>query len=142
MEQQKMIPSINNKWLALIVVLVAGLGLRVGYILIPLIEPTQTASVLVSTNNTTANNSTTPIVNITNQNITNNTPSAQTKISPAEAQKIASTYIQVSGATAGTPKLVNQNSKLIYIVPVIDNGKNVGEIDIDAQNGHNLGGTP
>ena len=65
--------SISNKWLALIVVLVAGLGLTVGYILIPLLEPTQTASVLVSTNNTTANNSTTPIVNTTTQNITNNT---------------------------------------------------------------------
>jgi hypothetical protein len=65
--------SISNKWLALIVVLVAGLGLTVGYILIPLLEPTQTASVLVSTNNTTANNTTTPIANTTTQNITNNT---------------------------------------------------------------------
>jgi hypothetical protein len=49
-------------------------------------------------------------------------------------------YIQVSDATAGIPNLVNQSGKLVYIVPVIINGKNVGEIDIDAQNGQNLGG--
>jgi len=65
--------SISKKWLALIVVLVAGLGLTVGYILIPLLEPTQTASVLVPTNNTTVNNSTAPLVNTTTQNTVQNT---------------------------------------------------------------------
>ena len=132
--------SISNKWLALIVVLVAVLGLSVGYILIPSIETTQTASVLVSTNNTTANNTTTSMVNTSTQNKNNNTSSAQTTISPAEAMKIANTYIQVSNATAGTPSLVKQDNKMVYVVPVIDNGNNVGEIDIDAQTGANLGG--
>ena len=67
--------TISNKWLSLIVILIAGLGLSIGYTLIPLIEHTQTASVLVSTNNT--NNS---IVNTTTQNKTNNTSSAQPAI--------------------------------------------------------------
>jgi uncharacterized membrane protein YkoI len=64
----------------------------------------------------------------------------QTKITPAEAQKIANKYIEVSNATAGTPNLVKQSGKLVYIVPVVSNGINVGEIDIDAQTGKNLGG--
>jgi uncharacterized membrane protein YkoI len=64
----------------------------------------------------------------------------QTKISSAEAMKIANSYIQVSTAKAGTPALITQDNKLVYIVPVIDNGTNVGEIDIDAQTGANLGG--
>lgn len=64
----------------------------------------------------------------------------QTKISSAEAMKIANSYIQVSTAKAGTPSLITQDNKLVYIVPVIDNGTNVGEIDIDAQTGANLGG--
>ena len=87
------------------------------------------------------------------QQTTNTTPSTpntttsdtksktvQTKISSAEAMKIANSYIQVSTAKAGTPNLITQDNKLVYIVPVIDNGTNVGEIDIDAQTGANLGG--
>ena len=87
------------------------------------------------------------------QQTTNTTPSTpstttsdtksktvQTKISSAEAMKIANSYIQVSTAKAGTPTLITQDNKLVYIVPVIDNGTNVGEIDIDAQTGANLGG--
>lgn len=46
----------------------------------------------------------------------------------------------MSNATAGTPSLVKQDNKMVYVVPVIDNGNNVGEIDIDAQTGANLGG--
>jgi len=41
---------------------------------------------------------------------------------------------------AGTPKLVKQDKRLVYIVPIMENGKNVGEIDIDAETGANLGG--
>jgi uncharacterized membrane protein YkoI len=66
--------------------------------------------------------------------------STQTQISSAEAQKIASKYIQVSGATAGTPKLMKQDNKMVYIVPIIKNGTNVGEIYIDSITGKNLGG--
>lgn len=64
----------------------------------------------------------------------------KTGISAAKAQKIAQKYIQVSGAVAGTPKLTKIKGHTIYIVPVIDNGKTVGEIDIDAQSGENVGG--
>lgn len=62
------------------------------------------------------------------------------KITSAEAQKIAQKYIDVQGATAGTPKLTKTNGQYIYVVPVIDNGTNVGEIDINAITGKNVGG--
>lgn len=61
-------------------------------------------------------------------------------ISPTEAQKIAIKYIKQPGATAGTPELVKQDNKKVYIVPVIYKTKNVGEIDLDAHNGKNIGG--
>lgn len=96
-------------------------------------------------NKTNKTNSTNPFKQI-NVTVTKNTSLTSQKnkplntISPAEARNIADTYIQVSGAVAGTPKLVYQSNKLVYIVPVMENGTNVGEIDIDAQNGHNIGG--
>jgi uncharacterized membrane protein YkoI len=61
-------------------------------------------------------------------------------ISTLEAQKIASKYIEQTGATPGSPKLVTQDGKKVYIVPVVEKTKNVGEIDLDAHNGSNLGG--
>lgn len=61
-------------------------------------------------------------------------------ISSSEAKNKAIEYINQSGATAGTPKLVDQNGKMVYIVPVIYNGQIAGEIDIDAHTGHNIGG--
>jgi uncharacterized membrane protein YkoI len=92
-----------------------------------------------------------PISSINQQNValkTNNsnisnyktTKSSQTNLSPAEAQKIANKYIQEPGAAAGTPKLMKQNGQMVYFVPVSINGKQVGEIYIDAQTGRNLGG--
>ncbi|MCZ3365017.1 MULTISPECIES: PepSY domain-containing protein [Methanobacterium] len=62
------------------------------------------------------------------------------KITSEEAQKIAQKYINVEGATAGTPKLIKTDGQYIYVVPVIDNGTNVGEIDINAITGKNVGG--
>ncbi len=64
----------------------------------------------------------------------------ETKISPAKAQEIAQKYIEEPGTTAGTPKLIKTNGQYIYVVPVIDNGTTVGEINIDAINGKNVGG--
>ncbi len=96
-----------------------------------------------TTNNSTTLGTQTQQINNTTQNTNSNTPTqttTKTAISSAEAMKIANTYIEVSNATAGTPSLVTQNNKLVYVVPVIDNGTNVGEIDIDAQTGANLGG--
>jgi uncharacterized membrane protein YkoI len=89
----------------------------------------------------TSNNTTSPSTQQIVTNTSNTTEnSTNTNITSTEAQKIASKYIAVAGAIAGTPTLTNQDNKLVYIVPIIDNGKNVGEIDIDAQTGENLGG--
>jgi uncharacterized membrane protein YkoI len=61
-------------------------------------------------------------------------------ISPADAEKIATQYIEQPGASTGKPRLVDQDGKKVYIVPVIKNAKDVGEIDLDAHRGSNLGG--
>ena len=91
-------------------------------------------------NSTNTSNSTNPQKVIDKVNKTTNNNNSPTTITPTEAQKIAKTFIKVSGATAGTPKLVNQEGTLMYIVPVINNNTVVGEIDIDAKTGKNLGG--
>lgn len=79
-------------------------------------------------------------VNVVTNNTTASTKNAGARISSAEAKKIAASFIKMDGATAGTPKLVKQDGKLLYVVPVMINGKTAGEIDIDAQTGQNLGG--
>jgi hypothetical protein len=61
-------------------------------------------------------------------------------ISATKAKVIAQKYIEQDGATAGTPILKKMNGKQTYIVPVNMNGKQVGEIWIDAQTGENIGG--
>lgn len=62
------------------------------------------------------------------------------KISSSEAKAIAQQSIVQEGASAGTPKLITSNGKQIYLVPVILNGNQVGEIYVDSQTGENLGG--
>ncbi|AUB55401.1 MULTISPECIES: PepSY domain-containing protein [Methanobacterium] len=62
------------------------------------------------------------------------------KISTSEAKTIAQKYILQDGATAGTPKLITSDGKKIYLVPVLMNGNQVGEIYIDPETGANLGG--
>ena len=61
-------------------------------------------------------------------------------ISSLTAKLLAKKFIKQHGAGPGTPKLVKYNNKRVYIVPVIQNRIKVGEIDIDAKNGKNLGG--
>ena len=80
--------------------------------------------------------------NTADNNVDNGTSSQSDEqtISAAEAKKIAEKYIEEPGASAGTPTLSKQDGKLVYTVPIIMNGENVGEIDIDAQTGENLGG--
>lgn len=80
-------------------------------------------------NNTTNNNTN----NSSNKNIKN-------LISPAEAQEIAEKFIKEPGATAGIPKWDESGSEMVYIVPVVINGTNVGEIIINALTGENMGG--
>lgn len=65
---------------------------------------------------------------------------SENKISPAEAQEIAKKYIEEPEASAGTPTLSKIDSTYIYTVPVILNGTNVGEININAITGKNVGG--
>ncbi len=74
----------------------------------------------------------------TNDNTVDNT--SEKLISSAKAQKIAISFIEEAGAIAGTPTLTKQDNKMVYIVPIIENGQNVGEITIDAETGANLGG--
>ena len=82
--------------------------------------------------------------NNTNNNSNDSTSSAGTTdqklISASDAQSIAQKYIQEPGATAGTPDLKDFSGEKVYVVPVVLNGKTVGEIDIDAITGNNVGG--
>ena len=61
-------------------------------------------------------------------------------ISPQNARKIALKYIEEPGASPGKPVLVKEDGKRVYIVPVIEDKKRVGEIHLDARNGKNIGG--
>ena len=61
-------------------------------------------------------------------------------LSVSTVKKLAKKFIKQRGASPGTPKLVKYDGRKVYIVPVIQNRKKVGEIDIDAKNGKNLGG--
>lgn len=108
-----------------VIVAILGIGFAAFTNMKTTTSPTNNSSVKVQ--NTTTNTSDV-------QKTTNNT------ITSEEAKKIATKYIDAKGATAGTPKLVNEDNRLVYIVPVMVNGKNVGEIDIDAKTGANLGG--
>lgn len=102
------------------------------------------AVVFAASGNLGLTNSTNQSINQATQNSSDNSgtsdTSNQTKISPEEAQKIAQKYIEEPGASAGTPTLSKTDGKYVYTVPVILNGTNVGEIDIDAQTGKNVGG--
>lgn len=104
------------------------------------------AVIFAASGNTNHINSTDSISQANQQNLSVSNDSSdkasesQTKISSAEAKKIAQKYIEEPGATAGTPALSKIDGKYVYTVPVIENGKNVGEIDIDATTGKNVGG--
>ncbi len=93
-------------------------------------------SVNQETQNLSASNSTNDSVS----NVGTSDMGSQKKISSAEAKKIAQKYIEEPGATAGTPKLSKIDGDYVYIVPVMQNGTTVGEIDIDALTGKNVGG--
>jgi uncharacterized membrane protein YkoI len=80
-----------------------------------------------------------PSINDQNQLSSNLNSDDSTIISASKAKKIALEYIEEPGATAGTPELVKSGK--VYIVPVIVDGKTVGEIEIDAVTGENLGGS-
>lgn len=62
------------------------------------------------------------------------------KITATEAKAIAQKSIAQAGAEAGTPKLVTLNNTLTYVVPIMLNNEQVGEIEIDPQTGKVIGG--
>jgi uncharacterized membrane protein YkoI len=72
---------------------------------------------------------------------TNHTATNKNIITPQEAQEKAQKFIAEPNATVGTPKLLNESGGLIYVVPVVMNNATVGEIEIDASTGENLGGS-
>ncbi len=74
-----------------------------------------------------------------NTNYTNNTTNSSIK-TPAEAKLIAEQFINDPSVTAGTPVLNTVNGRQIYVVPLYRNGEAVGEIELDAKTGENLGG--
>jgi uncharacterized membrane protein affecting hemolysin expression len=81
--------------------------------------------------NSTINN---VLVTKKNSNMVNNL------LTPQEAKLISEKYINQTGVIPGTPALVNEGGKKVYVVPVLDNKTIVGEIHIDAHSGKNLGG--
>jgi len=150
--EMQVVKMLSNKWLALIIIVVASLGTATGYMIV-LNSHNSPSAPLLSNNNSTNGNNTSSVRNITvNTNSTNSTNNStqntsstfnntQSNISPAKAQEIAAGYIETSGVTAGTPKLVDESGTQVYIVPLIDtNNTAVGEIDIDAKTGANIGG--
>jgi uncharacterized membrane protein YkoI len=85
-----------------------------------------------------------PNIKVNNTKVYNQSKTTITNdtfITPQEAQDIAQKYIAEPNATAGTPKLLNESNGWIYVVPVVINNKTVGEIEIDAHTGENLGGS-
>jgi uncharacterized membrane protein YkoI len=75
------------------------------------------------------------------ENSSENTSTDTTLIPASQAKKMAGQYIEEPGATAGTPELVRSGNQKVYLVPVILNGEQVGEIEIDAVTGENRGGS-
>jgi uncharacterized membrane protein YkoI len=99
--------------------------------------------VLVSISGCITNDQTSNTDNQTvQQNTTGNTTSnsADTNVSAADAKKIAKKYIQQPDATAGEPTLINTDGKSTYMVPVMLNGNQIGEVIVDAQTGEFVDG--
>lgn len=91
--------------------------------------------------------------NINNNPNPNNNKKANTKkdttskssvkassVKTSDSQSIAQKYIEEPNAIAGKPEKVNIGGKNTDVVPVLSNGKRVGEIHIDPETGKNVGG--
>ncbi len=75
-----------------------------------------------------------------NSNKTSSSNFNRVKIYPAEAQQIAKKFIKEPRAKVGIPMLDEIDGQMVYMVPIIINGTNVGEININALTGENMGG--
>ena len=93
-----------------------------------------------NTNNTQNNTQNMSNHSNNNSNNANNTTNSTNLISPEKAKSIAQQYVEEPGVTTGTPVLQTVNGTKVYTVPLIQNGQTVGEIEIDAVTGENLGG--
>lgn len=92
---------------------------------------------------TDTNNSTTNTDNDISDQTSDNTASNPTDegiISAEEAKAIAQEFVEEPGVTAETPTLTTVDGRQIYLVPLYQDGEVVGEIEIDAVTGENLGG--
>lgn len=79
--------------------------------------------------------------NSNNQNIsTVQETSSKDNVENYDSRSIASKYIEEPNAVAGEPKRVKIGGKSTDVVPVISDGKQVGEIHIDPETGENVGG--
>lgn len=76
----------------------------------------------------------------TSVSTTKKTKSTAPVLSISKVKLLAKKFIKQHGASPGTPKLVKYSARKVYVVPVIQNKIKVGEIDIDAITGKNLGG--
>ncbi len=94
-----------------------------------------------TTNNNKTQNNTQNISNQSNNHSNTTNTTNNTKVMSAEeAKKIAQQYVNEPGVTAGTPVLNTVNGRQIYVVPLYKNEQAVGEIELDAITGENLGG--
>ncbi|MDD3753760.1 MAG: PepSY domain-containing protein [Methanobacterium sp.] len=86
------------------------------------------------------NQTTNTTTNISNQTSTNNNNNNSSIISAEEAKAIAQGFVEEPEVTAETPTLTTVDGRQIYVVPLYQNGNVVGEIEIDAITGENIGG--
>lgn len=91
-------------------------------------------SVIFSPQQTTTTSTGTP----TNSNTSGQDSGQDSIISSSQAMAIANSYIEEPSATAGTPRLVDNGGRRIYIVPVVMDGSTVGQIEIDARTGQHI----
>lgn len=86
-------------------------------------------------------NQTDTITNSNNKNLNANTKaSSKTDVKASDSRSIAQKYIEEPGAVAGKPERTDIGGQSTDVVPVLLNGKRVGEIDIDPKTGKNVGG--
>ncbi|MGV8143769.1 MAG: PepSY domain-containing protein [Methanothermobacter sp.] len=118
--------------LALVMIVVVGVAIYAGT---AQVEPKNQSDIINNTVLTNTDNNISQVKVNNSENI-----QVKTMISASEAKSIAEKYIEEPNATAGTPRLVEIEGQMIYVVPVMMNGENVGQIEIDAYTGENVGG--
>ena len=78
--------------------------------------------------------------NVNKRSETKQYKASKVNVRSSKSRSIAQKYIEEPGAVAGKPERYKIGGKNTDIVPVLLNGKRVGEIDIDPKTGKNVGG--